>query len=448
MSKLLNLNQLDESEMLDILTNNELIIFEDVQGSKIYVNYDGKVFNIKPKSLSSDTINMIDLAMQNYYNKALNFFNSKDDRIKGLLSKKWWFCFEYFPDEQPANIEYNKVPKNNLVLTSIYKGNKFDYSIDELDEYARLLDVDVLPVIFKGKLNDKTIETIKYFLNTSEDDLEYVFGESSFTYFFYKLLNPQLTNSFLMDNEFQKNIEKIIIRIDNDKDISFELLNPLYKKISEINNTSFTEVYTLILVNFLNFCQSVNLDNIKIKGNRRDECYIYLISKLFNMYVTEVKDDLLNFDFIVPEFFDKDKFRINIELVRNKLTRDYIEESKKLEYIYKILLGSFNKKKKKVVGIFTERTLDIFNKFIDDLNKLIDEYLNKKSEIELGAHDLVDFSTFFDLKSKIDVDSTGTVYPDVYNNMVNGIPDNSKKKKGKEIYGKDYKFGKGQIGEK
>lgn len=166
------------------------------------------------------------------------------------------------------------------------------------------------------------------------------------------------------------------------------------------------------------------------------------------MYVTEVKDDLLNFDFIVPEFFDKDKFRINIELVRNKLTRDYIEESKKLEYIYKILLGSFNKKKKKVVGIFTERTLDIFNKFIDDLNKLIDDYLNKKSEIELGAHDLVDFSTFFDLKSKIDVDSTGTVYPDVYNNMVNGIPDNSKKKKGKEIYGKDYKFGKGPIGEK
>ena len=163
------------------------------------------------------------------------------------------------------------------------------------------------------------------------------------------------------------------------------------------------------------------------------------------MYVTEVKDDLLNFDFIVPDFFDKDKFRINKELIRNKLTRDYIEESKKLEYIYKILLGSFNKKKKKVLGIFTERTLEIFNKFIDNLNNIIDAYLNKKSETELGSNGLVDFSTFFSIK--YDTDADQQVYPDVYNNMVDGIPDNSKKKKDKGIYGKDYKFGKGSVSE-
>jgi hypothetical protein len=120
------------------------------------------------------------------------------------LNKNWYFCFEYFPDNQPANIEYNRLPKNNLVLTSICKNGKFIYTIEEVREYARLFDVDAIPVVFQGKLGEKTIEAIKYFLNTSENDLEYVFGEKSFAYFFYKLLNPQTQGSFLMNEDFQK----------------------------------------------------------------------------------------------------------------------------------------------------------------------------------------------------------------------------------------------------
>ena len=35
-----------------------------------------------------------------------------------------------------------------------------------------------------------------------------------------------------------------------------------------------------------------------------------------------------------------------------------------LEYIFKIILGSFNKKRKKPIGIFTENTVKLFNLFI------------------------------------------------------------------------------------
>ena len=337
MSKLIRLNNIEDDQILNELFDSELVIYEDIQASKIYVNWDGKEFIIKPKSLSADAINMIDLAMQNYYNHAVNYFNSLDSRIKGLLNKNWWFCFEYFVDESPANIQYNRVPKNHLVLTSIVKGNKFTYTIDEIEEYSRLFDVDSTPVIYKGKLNQESVEAIKYFLNTSESDLEYVFGDRSFLFFFYKILNPQITNSFLMDDDFQKNAEKLIIRVNN-KELSFELLNPLYKRVSDSNSTEFVEIYSLILVNFLNFCQSVNFESIKLKGGRKDEAYIYLICKLYNIYVSEVKDDLLNFDFVVPEFFDKNKFRINTNLIDNKLTKQYLEESNKLEYIFKVIL--------------------------------------------------------------------------------------------------------------
>lgn len=413
MAKLITLNNTDE-EIFKELFDKEITIFEDVQGSKICVNWDGAKITIKPKSIHNEPINIVDLAMQNFYNPAFEYFNGLPDRVKSLLNKNWFFVFEYFPDTQPANIEYSRLPKNKLVLTAISKSGKFDYNLDELEEYARLFDVDALPIVFKGNLSDENKQALKYFLSTSEKDLEYVFGEKSFAFFFYKLLNPLSTESFLMDGDFQKNVEKLILRTD-DSEISFQILNPLYTRISSINNTEFVEIYTLLLVNFLNFCQSIDYENLKLSGNKRHDIYLYLMSKLFNIYVSEVKEDLINFEFTIPEFFDKHKFRINKELIPNKLTRTLIEEDKKLEYIFKIILGSFSTKKRKPIGIFTQSTIDLFNRFVDKIDTLIDTALDKKSERELTQSQLVDFSKWFDLK--IDKDSEGDVYPDVWDEI-------------------------------
>jgi hypothetical protein len=428
MGKLITINGLNEEELLSGVLSDDIVVYEDIQGSKIWVNWNGKEFIIKPKSISNEPINMIDLAMQNFYNQGLNYLNSLDDRIKSLLNKKWYFCFEYFPDNQPANIEYDRVPKNNLVLTSINKSGKYEFNLEEIDEYARLFDVDSIPIIFSGKLTETMKEAIKYFINTSEDDLEYIFGEKSFSYFFYKILNPSLQNSFLMNSEdFQKNVEKLIIRTTKD-DYSFELLNPLYSRMDVDNSTDFVEIYTLILINFLNFSQSVNVGDIKIKGNRKEECYIYLISKLYNVYISEVKEDLINFDFVVPDFFDKDKFKINTQLITNKLTKDYITEHPKLEYIFKVILGSFNKKRKKPIGVFTENTVKLFNKFVDEIDDHINFYLGKMHEIELGKAGLLDFGDFFEIK--YDTDGAGEIYVDIYSEFSKETTDD-KKKKGK-----------------
>jgi hypothetical protein len=77
-----------------------------------------------------------------------------------------------------------------------------------------------------------------------------------------------------------------------------------------------------------------------------------------------------------------------------------------------VILGSFSKKKKKPIGIFTENTLILFNKFVDELNLHIDNYLNKMREIDLTRGGLLDFGDFFEIK--YDSDAEGQVYPDVY----------------------------------
>jgi hypothetical protein len=433
MGKIVTLNGVESENILNDIFENDIIVYEDIQGSKIWVNWNGKEFTIKPKSLNNEQINMIDLAMQNYYNPAINYFNTFDIRIKGLMPKNWSFCFEYFPDLTPANIEYQKLPKNGLVLTEINKSGKYGSNTDELQEYARLFNVDFLPIIFEGRLSDVMKEAIKYFLNTSEKDLEYVFGEQSFAFFFYKILNPNSDSSFLMNDKFQDNLEKIVIRVKN-KDISFEILNPLYTRISSENSTEFTDVYTLILLNFLTFCQSINLDDIKLKGERRDLLYIYLMCKLFNIYVADVKEDLEAFEFVVPEFFDKEKFKINRELINNKLTREIIEESSKLEYIFKVILGSFNKKRKKPIGVFTDNTVILFNNFVDKINTLLDNHLKKMREVQITQAGLLDFGDFFEIN--FDTDANNEVYPDVYDEIQKGSSDKKDKKGIKKDIGK------------
>jgi hypothetical protein len=429
MGKIKTLNELSgDDKTLDEILNKELIVLEDIQGSKIWMNFNGEKFEIRPKSFNNEPIRIIDLAMQNYYNRAVDFFNNLDNRVKSLIPKKWSFCFEYFPDNQPANIEYSKIPKNNLVLTAINKGGKWDYTIEELEEWSRLLDVDPIPVIFNGKLSETSKEAIIYFLNTSPDDLEYIFGEKNFAYFFFKLLNPHLSGSFLMDGQFSDNLEKLIIRT-GDNSISFDIMNPLYKRMSLDNSTDFTDVYTLILVNFLTFCQSVDINLIKTKSNNRDSLYIEIISKLFNLYVESCGDDLINFEFTIPNFYDKEKFKINRDLILDKKTLEYIESNPKLEYIFKILLSSFNKKRKKPIGLFTDATVVIFNNFVDKIFTYIDNYLGKKREFNLKKRELLNFGDFFEIKW--DSDSIGDVYPDIYNDIQRGSLDKKKGDKNK-----------------
>ena len=432
MTQIIKLSGVENTEdFMNLVTDKELIIFEDIQGSKIFVKYDGDKFIIKPKSIKSDALNFIDLTVQKFYNMAFNYFHSLPGYVIDLMSKSWWFCFEYFPpyDACPANIEYAKNPRNNLILNCIVKGNKYKYDYAELQEYANLFDCDCLPVIFMGKLNQKQLEVINLFLHTSEDDLEFVFGESNFAKFFYDILNPQLKNSFLMHkDEFNDNLEKIVIKVDGNDDISFEVLNPLYKRMSYQNSSEYVEMYSLIILNFLEYCQLININDYKVKANIKDEIYIDLICQLFNEYMDNVHKSIDDWEINIPQFFKDEKFKINVDLLNNKKTIEFIKSDKKVEYIFKVILGTFNKRRKKPIGVFNEQTVEIFNKFVDKLNNHVDKLLNINREYNLQKSDLLNFNDYF--KLNYNIDNGGRLWPDIYHHFTSEEEKGRAEKKG------------------
>lgn len=425
---LTKLNNQGDNILSDIF-EDVITVYEDIQGSKMIVNFNGKDFEFRTKSINNDPISLVDVSLQKYYNKAFDFFYTLDERVLSLIPKNWYFCFEYFPDNQPAHIEYKKSPKNSLILTGIIKGKnkKFKYNIEEIIEFSNLFNCDPLPVVFHGKLNQKQKEGIKYFLHTSKEDLEYVFGDKNFSFFFYKLLDPTHKHSFLMEEgEFQPNTQRLIIKT-NSNNHKYEVLNPLYERTVKNVDTEFTEVYSLIILNFLNYTQNIDLNDLKLSGKNYDEIYMNLICKLYNMYMNDNSEELIDFEFTIPKFFNKDKFKINIKFISNNLTKKYVNKSDKFEYIFKSILGSFRQKKTKEIGLFNKNSIILFNKFIDSLNNIIDDYLNKMKENKLRNTNLMDFGRYYDFQ--YDTDADGKVYPDVYTEFEVDSVDKKKKLK-------------------
>lgn len=436
MTKIAKIKTLDNSEeFIQILKDKDLLIYEDVQGSKIFVRWDGNKFIIKPKSIKSEPLNFIDLTVQKFYNQAYIYFHTLPDYITELMKTDWWFCFEYFPDNQPANIEYNRLPKNNLILSCIVKGNNYIYEYDELLEYSKLFDVETLPIVFKGKLSEKQLEIIELYLNTNESDLKYIFDEENFAYFFYKILNPRIESSFLMNQDnFNDNLEKIVIKIDGKSKYSFEILNPLYRKMELTNNTEHVDTYSIILLRFLEFSQLIDINKYKLTKITKDELYVEFICNLFNEYMKNNEKNIIAWNFIIPSFFKEDKFKINTDLITNDETKSYIKSDSKIEYVFKCILSSFNTKKKKPIGVFTTITLELFNNFVDKLDRIIDKSLKINREYELQKNDLKNFKDYFNIKYEID--AQGDVYPDMYDEFEDKGGE-KKKDSGKEDFKKE-----------
>jgi len=410
---MINLNEEPSvDKFVSNLQDQELIVYEDVEGSKLFINYNGDRFIIKTKSFKGEELNFIDLAVQKYYNRAFAFFHTLPSYVTDILNKNWWFVFEYLPDELSSNIKYSKIPKNHLILTSIIKSGKHKFNYDEILEYSNLFGVDPIPLIFKGKLTSKQLEVIRLFLKTSKEDLKFIFGEDNFAKFFYNILNPVIGNSFLMVNgEYNDNLERIIIRIDGDDRYTFEILNPLFERNTDDALTEHAQVFSLVLVNFLEFLQLINIEKYKPKGLTNDEMYINLICALFNDYMEDIKEDIEKWDIIIPEFIKKDKFKINLNLIRDKNTRNFIKMNDKIEYIFKIILGSYNKRRKKPIGVMTESTVDMFNKMVERIKTHIDNLLELNKDYRFQKIDLLNFGEYFNMV--YDTDSKGDIYPDI-----------------------------------
>lgn len=362
------------------------------------------------KRNSESPINLIDRTLMKYYEQPIEYINSLDDSVKKKLALGWRFGLEYFANTSPQEISYDKLPKNNLILSYINIKNSSGQTIrtiqdkNELDKWADLLQVERAPIIFQGKLTDDQKVKIIDYLETPFNDLLKIFKTQSFVKYIVSILNPKLKKTAL-NNSLDKSIEGLVFRFgeEGQDDITLaKLVDPIFTQVQKdksrekiVRQEAPGDIYSLTVLDMMRYIESKNLNRYKPKGKTFEERYLNFVMTVFNDFVKDQGSEYDNVDFDLPDFMKKKEFDINTQFITNPETLTNIESSETNKQLFKIMLASFRKKKKKSYGLFSKEVITQYNSTIDKITGHISQNL-KESLI------LPSFTDFISLRSGAD----------------------------------------------
>lgn len=404
-SHILEIYRKKGKDFMNNLFDRFVTINEKLDGSNFAIEKDPITKQLTYFKRNTDIpISLIDRTLARYYEKPIAYFNTMDESIKAKMPLGWKFGFEYFVSEQPQEIMYDRVPKNNLVLSYIHVKNntgKIVRTIQEkveLDKWADFLCVERSPIIFQGVLNDDQKIAIMDFIDTPNDQLTEKFKTDSFTKFVVAILNPKMKKT-LLNEDLEKSIEGLVFRFGSEENdiVLAKLVDPIFselakQKISEKVEGEGNDLYHYTLIDIMNFVDSINLKKIKPKGRTYEERYLNFICDLFNQFIHEKGADYEDVDFNEPAYLKKPEFDLNSDFIHNDETMRLIDANGSYKKLFKIMLASLKKKKKKTNGILTKEIVRQFNLTIDKINSHLMQNL-KENEIPL-------FSEFLNIRGR------------------------------------------------
>ena len=421
-------------QLIEDLFKDYLVVSEKLSGSSFSFKRDGEGITFY-KGGNQRPINLIDRTIMVYYEKPISYIKSVANKNISSIPENWKFCFQYFVNTNPGIINYDKLPKNNLVLTHIQvmtPAGKVSKVIEDprvIRDWANALDVTPLLPIFKGYLTEDQKKKIKEFLETPKEDHTEIFSTNSFAEYLLRILNPGIQSTTLQD-DLKKPIESIVFKFyksGTKQVISAKLIDPytvnLMKEKEPIDMRKVpADINEIILLDLLAFIEERGIKKHEILGDTEDMRYIELVSNIFNDYVTKRGKDISKIDIEKADFAKGEEFDLNVELIPSQRTKDILNSNPKLKDLFKIMLGSLKKKRKDSGNIMTPSVIEDFNKMVNKVTDVIqtkedgkfktfDDYLKIKSTNEsllpnaeelLIEDKVLDYNKFINI-GKVDV---------------------------------------------
>ena len=375
------------TQFIEDLFNDYVVITEKLSGSSFSFQKEGynlffyKGDNRKP-------INLIDRTLMIYYEPAIAYISSLSPDIFEGVPDNWRFIFQYFVHNAPGAITYDKLPKNNLVLTHIIvkddKGKNAKIIEDPriIKDWAERLNVTPMQPIFKGHLDERQKKKLLNFIEVPIEDQMELFGTTSFVAYIIKCLNPTI-NSTTLHTDLSKPIDSIIFKFykpGSTQTFSAKMVDPyaraLMKEKQPIDlRRAPADINEIVLLDILAFLEERGLKKHEVLSHTPEEKYLELISTLFNDYVEKRGDDLQKLDFQKADFAKGPEFDINLDLIRNEKTKKLIGGSEALKDLFKVMLGSLRKKRnpEKEGALFTKSIITDFNKMVDKIKDITKE---------------------------------------------------------------------------
>jgi cytidyltransferase-like protein len=390
-------------DFIEKLFNTYVTVNEKMDGSAFI--FERSVEDGKFKFYKRDQrnpITMVDRTLMKYYEVPIQYIESLPPHILGIIPRGWKFGLEFFSNPQPVEIAYDRIPKNNLILSYIHvmEDGKIDRTIQEkekLDEWADILGIERPPIIFQGNLDDSQKEKILEFLRTPFEELLEEFKTKSFVRFIIGVLNPELKTTAL-NNDLDKAIEGIVFRFGDPSGgdpVLSKMVDPIFTEMARTKAQKRKEekpsdFLGITILDVMNFILERGVGSFQVRGNSDDERYVSFVSSVFVEFLEKYGEKYRETDFQEPEYLKKEEFRVNKKFIQNKSVIKYIEEDESFESLFKLILNSFRKIKKRAGGIIGKGTLSQFNSLVEDIK----ERVEKVNESLIFESDLPTFMDF------------------------------------------------------
>lgn len=394
-------------EFIEKLFNTYVTVNEKMDGSAFIFERNLETGKFKfYKRDQRNPITMVDRTLMKYYEAPIQYIESLPPHIISKIPRGWKFGLEYFSSPQPVEIAYDRIPKNNLILSYVHvieEPGVISRTIQEkekLDEWADLLGVERPPIIFQGDLSEEQKQNILEFLRTPFDELLAEFKTKSFVRFIIGILNPELKKTAL-NEDLDKAIEGIVFRFGSPEGgdpILSKMVDPIFtemakNKAAKRKEEKPSDFLGITLIDVMNFILERGVKSFDCKGDTNDERYVSFMSSVFVDFLEQYSDMYKGADFQEPEYLKKDEFRINKKFIKNKEVIKHLEEDESFESLFKLMLNSFRKIKKRSGGLINKGALDQFNSLVGDI----------QNQVEAVKESLVfesDLPTFLDFKRK------------------------------------------------
>jgi hypothetical protein len=393
-------------EFIEELFNNFVTVNEKMDGSAFVFERDretGKFIFYKRDQRTP--ITLVDRTLMKYYEKPIQYIESLPPHVIKEIPRGWRFGLEYFANNAPVEIVYDEIPKNNLILSYVHKkdpNGKIKGTIQEkenLDTWADLLGIERPPIIFQGYLTDSQKERIMEFLRTPFEDLLEEYKTRSFVAFIIGVLNPDLKKTAL-NFDIEKPIEGIVFRFgdeNSDKEpVLSKMVDPIFTEMAKNKAKKRIEekpsdFLGLTILDVMNFILENGVENFESEGKTEDERYISFMSDVFSKFLSEYAYKYRGADFEEPEYLKKEEFRLNIDLIKDRRVLKFLEQDESFESLFKLIINSFRKIKKRAGGIITQGIIDQFNSLVKDIEKKVQISKPKQQITESELPSFMDF---------------------------------------------------------
>jgi len=333
-------------EYVKELFDHEVSISLKIDGSAFQIYYDKYNISYHKRSGNSKSLGQFideyDQLMRKNINDAIDYFNKRENIIRQYK----FYSIEIFND--------------SYILLNVIDHNNNQINEYELKEISKELNIDCVPIVFNGIIEDKTklIDMMNLSENTTNDE---------FKVYLFDLFGNGEYQKFLNGDE----VEGIVLtwNIDNNI-IQYKIINPAFKRRhdEEIKKNKEDQENEIKELKSLYELLYNTLKNI---GKYQDDNWI---TNLDINFLNLLSDESFKAEFkeinknIKPRF--KSFFTLQIDKVSDEIKEAIKDDN--IKFLYEKYLRLFFKQRK--------RNYIISKEFQDNINELIENIKYAKSK--------------------------------------------------------------------